>query len=93
MAVAHQLGTDHWHRAFPDAVVHRARLLPSHHLTVVDGIATTRIARTLVDLAAVVHPRRAARALDNALSAGLITTEGMEAVSATWQRGVGTEFG
>lgn len=54
-------------------VVHRWRPFPDHHLTVVEGIATTRPARTLVDLAGVLHPARTERAVDNCLSAGILT--------------------
>ena len=57
----------------PDALVHRSRLLPLHHLTAVHGIPTTRVARTLVDLAAVVHPTRLERAVDNCLASGMVT--------------------
>ncbi|MDQ4071054.1 MAG: DUF559 domain-containing protein [Actinomycetota bacterium] len=55
------------------AVVHRWRPFPEHHLTVIDGIVTTRVGRTLVDLAGVLHPGRTARAVDNCLAAGLVT--------------------
>lgn len=51
------------------AIVHRWRPFPDHHLTVIDGITTTRVARTLVDLAGVVHPKRIERAVDNCLAA------------------------
>ncbi|HEX2047261.1 MAG TPA: type IV toxin-antitoxin system AbiEi family antitoxin domain-containing protein [Acidimicrobiales bacterium] len=54
-------------------VVHLWRPFPEHHLTVIDGIVTTRVPRTLVDLAGVVHPRRTARAVDNCLAAGVAT--------------------
>ena len=49
--------------------VHRSRDLCDEHLTVVDGIRTTGAARTLLDLAGVVHPERLERVLDNCLSA------------------------
>lgn len=55
------------------AIVHRWRPFPDDHLTVMDGIVTTRVARTLVDLAGVVHPRRTERAVDNCLAAGSVT--------------------
>jgi very-short-patch-repair endonuclease len=53
--------------------VHRSRALLPQHVTVIDGIPCTRIARTLFDLAGIVHPRRTARALDNCLSRGMVT--------------------
>ena len=73
---------DRRHLRPPDAVVHRSRTLPADHLTVVEVIPTTRIARTLVDLAAVVHPARAERAVDFALSTGLTTAAALEAMVA-----------
>lgn len=57
----------------PATVAHRWRPFPDHHLTVVEGIVTTRVARTLVDLAGVLHPGRTERAVDNCLAAGTVT--------------------
>jgi len=57
----------------PGTIVHRWRPFPDDHLTMIDGIVTTRVARTLVDLAGVVHPRRTERAVDNCLAAGSVT--------------------
>ena len=53
--------------------VHRWRVLPDHHLTVVDGIKTTRVPRTLIDLAGAVHPSKTERAVDNCLAARTAT--------------------
>jgi len=53
--------------------VHRWRPFPAEHLTVVDGIVTTRVARTLVDLAGVLHPGRTERIVDSSLAAGLVS--------------------
>jgi very-short-patch-repair endonuclease len=64
----------------PTAIVHRWRVLPADHVTVVEGIACTRVARTLVDLAGVLHPRRTARAVDNALAMGIVTVAGLRDV-------------
>jgi len=64
-----------------DGIVHRWRPFPDHHLTVTDGIPTTRVARTLVDLAGVVHPGRLARAVDNCLASEMV---GMESLRATF---------
>ncbi len=55
------------------AVVHRWRPFPDDHLTVIDGIVTTRVARTLVDLAGVVPAARTARAVDNCLAAEIVS--------------------
>jgi hypothetical protein len=57
----------------PATIVHRWRPFPDDHLTVVDGIVTTRVARTLVDLAGVLHPGRTERAVDSCLGAGLVS--------------------
>ena len=59
--------------------VHRWRVLPDHHLTVIEGIPTTRVARTICDLAGVLHPAKVERALDNCLSMGIATPGTMEA--------------
>jgi len=64
----------------PDYHVHRWRTLPGHHLTVIDGIVTTRVARTLVDLAGVLHPSRTERAVDNCLAARTVTVGTLRAV-------------
>lgn len=64
------------HRA-PASIVHRWRAFPDHHLTVIDGIVTTRVARTLVDVAGVLHPERTARAVDNCLAAGTVTVDSL----------------
>ncbi len=62
------------------AVVHRWRVLPEDHITVVDGIACTRVPRTLVDLAGVLHPGRTERAVDNALAMRIVTVGVLRAV-------------
>jgi very-short-patch-repair endonuclease len=49
-------------------VLHATRSLPPHHVTAVDGIPVTTPARTIFDLAGLVHPHRTERALDNAVS-------------------------
>jgi len=57
----------------PIGIVHRWRPFPAEHLTVIDGIVTTRVARTLVDLAGVLHPGRTERVVDSALGGGLVS--------------------
>jgi hypothetical protein len=57
----------------PLAVVRRTGLLPAHHVLACDGIRTTTPARTIFDLAGSVHPKRAERALDNALARKLVS--------------------
>lgn len=60
--------TDH---RCPLGTVHETKVIPPAHLTVVDAIPVTGPARTVFDLAAVVHLGRTARALDTCLSDGL----------------------
>jgi len=59
----------------PGARVHSSRQLPSVHLTVVEAINTTTVARTLVDLAGMAHPRRTERALDNCLARKVVSVD------------------
>ncbi len=59
----------------PGARVHSSRVLPPEHLTVVEDIPTTGLARTLLDLAGVVAPLRTERALDNCLARKLVTLD------------------
>lgn len=66
--------------------VHRTRVLPPEHLTVVDGIATTRVPRTLFDLTAVAHPLRAERAVDNCLASGKVSLAALGSVAAELSR-------
>ena len=61
----------------PGAWVHSSRVLPVEHLTVVEGIVTTGVARTLVDLAGVLAPQRTERVLDNCLARKLVTLEAL----------------
>lgn len=63
-------------------LVHRWRPFPAHHLTVVDGIVTTRVARTLCDLAGVLHPARIERAIDNCLAMGVATPGALQSAFA-----------
>jgi very-short-patch-repair endonuclease len=62
-------------------VVHRSRASLTEHVTAVAGIATTRVPRTLVDLAGALHPARVERAVDNCLAAGSVTLEELRAVT------------
>jgi very-short-patch-repair endonuclease len=47
-------------------VVHRTGWLPPSHVVEVDGLPVTTVARTLIDLGAVVPPRRVEQAFDKA---------------------------
>ncbi len=53
-----------------------------HHLTVVEGIQVTTVARTVFDLARVLHPVRTERALDNALARNLTSIRSLSDVAA-----------
>ena len=56
----------------PSILAHRTGPLPTVDVTDVDGIPVTTVARTLVDLAAVLPPEALEEALDAALSAGRV---------------------
>jgi len=53
---------------FPGVRVLRAHDLAPQHCCTVDGISTTSVARTIVDLAAVVHHQRLRATIDDAAS-------------------------
>ena len=58
-----------------EGIVHRSRVLPAHHLIVIDGIRTTCLARTLFDLAGILrNPDQVERALDNCIADRRVTT-------------------
>lgn len=69
------------HRSSTVATIHHPRSLPVHHRTLLDGVPVTTMARTVFDLAGLVHPLRAERALDNALSRKLVPLENLRAVA------------
>lgn len=79
--------------AIPGIVIHRGELRPSD-VTTLDGIPTTRPARTLIDLAAVVTPTTLAFAVDDLLSRRLVTVDylrrRLDAVGRQGRRGAGT---
>ncbi len=63
----------------PGCRVHRWRVLPEDHLTMIEGITTTRVSRTLIDLAGALHPARTERAVDNCLAARTVTLGALRA--------------
>lgn len=63
-------------------VRHETRFLPPEHLTAVDHIPVTVVARTLFDCGGVVHPARVERAIDNALAMRLTTCSQLTVVTA-----------
>lgn len=60
-------------RRIAGARIFQSVVLPVHHVRVIDEIPVTSYARTLFDLAGLVHPMRAERALDNCLSRRLVS--------------------
>jgi hypothetical protein len=60
--------------SFPGVIVRRSLDLAPNHRMKLDGLAVTTPARTIVDLAAVLDPRRTASVLDNALLRGRMST-------------------
>ena len=64
---------DHQRVRRKEAHVRYTSALPQHHVTTIDAIPTTTIARTLMDIAATHHERKVERALDNAISLRIVT--------------------
>lgn len=67
-------------RRIPGITVHRSKRLDTSPATVVDGIPTTSILRTLFDLCGCVPFARAERAVDHALSRRLVAPSELGAV-------------
>jgi very-short-patch-repair endonuclease len=65
-------------------VVHQPRLILARHITEHDGVPITSPTRTIFDLAgrSDVHPLRLERALDTAMSRGLVSSESLTAMLA-----------
>jgi hypothetical protein len=59
------------HRTSTLASVHRPVRLFDHHVTVRHGIPVTSVARTIWDLASVIHPKRLERLIDSVCAASL----------------------
>jgi hypothetical protein len=66
--------------------LHGSMCLPATHVTDRSGVPVTTPARTVFDLAGIVHPKRAERALDSALNAGLVSLGQIERVFADLER-------
>lgn len=62
------------------AALHETRVLHDSHVTTHDGIPVTTPARTLFDLAAVLHPKRVERALETSWSHHLVDSHRMAAI-------------
>jgi very-short-patch-repair endonuclease len=52
----------------PGPRIHEPRLVLPHHVTVYEAIPVTSLGRTIFDLAAVIHPDRLARVVDNVVT-------------------------
>ncbi len=66
-------------------VWHHPRLLPQHHLMVVNGLTITTPARALADAANLgLHPKKLARTFDTAWAARLVNRELLVAMADEW---------
>jgi hypothetical protein len=66
------------HRSRPGIAVHRSRTMTNADVTTVDAIPCTTVARTLLDLAGVLTPRRLERALDQAAALEVLDLPALE---------------
>ncbi|HTU15478.1 MAG TPA: DUF559 domain-containing protein [Solirubrobacterales bacterium] len=73
---------------YPDLrfAIHRTRYLPPHEVTAIDGIPTTSVARTLLDLASVLSRGQLERYFDSAGRMGLLD---WQALASMMNRGPG----
>ena len=72
----------------PATRIHESNLRPAHQVRVVNGIPTVSVERTVLDLCGSEHPKRAERALDNALAMDLTTVQKLGLMMAeTGRRG------
>lgn len=67
--------TSHKRKKAPGLIIHRTSSLPVTDITTRDGLRVTEVARTIVELAAVLRPANLERALESALHLGLTTIE------------------
>lgn len=73
---------------FPDVIVRRTHDLEKTHICEMKGLPTTTAARTIVDMAAFLHPQHLGAIVDDAVVEGLVTLESIEAVAtAVCRRG------
>ena len=63
-----------WHR-IPGAFVHQLSDVWPDHRTVIEGLPVTTVARTVVDLATVVHPARLRHVVEDAKHSRLVSYE------------------
>jgi len=68
------------HHRIDGVTVHQLRDLLPHHVLTIDGMPTTTVPRTIVDLAAVSSPTRLARVVETTVQAGLTTDDAIGVV-------------
>ncbi|NIA25904.1 MAG: hypothetical protein GWP04_10105 [Gammaproteobacteria bacterium] len=74
--------------SFPGVTIHRCHDLDPCHIATIDNLPVTTAARTIVDLAALLHPRHLAAILDDLLASKQLTVpEVQEVASAVSRRG------
>jgi hypothetical protein len=76
-----------WHR-IPDTTVHQLNDLLPEHVSQVNGLPVTTVPRTIVDLAAVVHPARLRHIVEDSTHARLTTISAIgECLASVARRG------
>lgn len=65
---------------YPDVVVHQKTDLTPIQISQVDGLPTTTPARTLIDLAADLGPKRLGRLVDNAVASQLVSYQSLSSL-------------
>lgn len=73
-------------RRFPGVYVHQSTDLTEDFVVAVSGLPTTSISRTIVDLAAVLHPQRLRRVVDECLVTKVVGLETLVETLATLSR-------
>ncbi|MCI0543473.1 MAG: endonuclease domain-containing protein, partial [Actinobacteria bacterium] len=71
---------------FPGVVVHQSTDLLATHIDIIEGLRVTNPARTVIDLAQTMAPRRLERVVDNVLAAGIVGLEGLSELLASLSR-------
>jgi len=74
--------------SFPDVTIRRCRDLDESHIATIDGLPVTTMARTIVDLAALLRPRHLASIVDDLLASKKVTvSEVQDVASSVLRRG------
>ena len=69
--------------SFPDVTIHRCHDLDESHIATIDGLPVTTMARTIVDLAALLRPRHLSAIVDDLLAAKKVTVSDVQDVAST----------